>query len=174
MFKFIKDLFKRLSDKEAKSLYNQLSDEFISYINSDTKNSKLFWNTVTNEELDIIRYEYICDSLIKNHLRYKQHDEFLKFFKNYQNPEYQLFLSEFNLGGGGSLIEVCIESKNIDYLFRNIEKFRSVRTKYFNEDLEYNFWNRTIIDSYDSQVLNYLYIKFKYNETKARNILEKG
>lgn len=68
MFEFMKNLFNKVNDKEARSLYDQLSNEFIDYINSDIKNSKIFWNTVTEEELDIIRYEYINELLIKNYL----------------------------------------------------------------------------------------------------------
>ena len=51
---------------------------------------------IEQEELDIIRYEYINELLIKNYLihnkKYKYYDN---FFKSYQNPEYKLFLSDF-------------------------------------------------------------------------------
>lgn len=170
MFEFIKNLFKKVNDESAKSLYNELSNEFIGYINLDTKNSKEFWDIVTPEELDIIRYEYIESKLLNQ--------EYLKFFKDYQNPVYRLFLSSFNIYGRGSLIKICTESRNINYLLKNIEKFRSICTKYSNEDLEYNYWesvkNRKLFDSYDNQILDYLYLKFKYNEIKTNNVLEEG
>lgn len=178
MFEFMKNLFNKVNDKEARSLYDQLSNEFIDYINSDIKNSKIFWNTVTEEELDIIRYEYINELLIKNYLihnkKYKYYDN---FFKSYQNPEYKLFLSDFNIYRRGHLIEVCTESRSINYLIENIEKFRITCTKYSNKDLEYNYWKSIKdeeTDSYDSQVVNYLYLKFKYNEVKTNSVLKKG
>jgi hypothetical protein len=181
MFEFIKNLFnKKVDDKKAKFLYDELSNKFFSYINSDVNNSKKFWDTVTFEELDIVKYEYIKYELFKylisNDMQ-STYDNFLKFFKSYQNPEYKLFLSDFNIYGKGSLIEVCAESRNINYLFENIEKFRITCTKYSNEDLEYNYWKsikNKETDPYDSQIINYLYLKFKYDEAKTNNVLEKG
>jgi hypothetical protein len=53
MLEFMKNLFNKVNDEEARSLYDQLSNEFIDYVNLDTKNSEIFWNTVTKEELDM-------------------------------------------------------------------------------------------------------------------------
>lgn len=167
LFEKLRNLFKKkITLEEAEELYYSILYSFDSYINDSEAPKEIkekFWNTITKDELDLIKYEYVRGSLIRSLPDDKINswqfyvDYFPRFLESRKLKNYLFMVRNLHFPFIVTKVLDCKSERRVLNILENLEKFRKTVEKYNKDAQYYHEIKDSVKSGYDKRVIDYVY-----------------